>query len=110
MRLSIVFLFLGIGISMANNAYAQHTTLSLNIQNTNIANILEAVEKQTDFSFIYDGSAVDMDWKASVNVTNKSIFDVLNQLFANTDIAYTVVNKKITLCQPNQTIFAEFII
>ena len=97
MRLSVVFLFLSLGIAVANNSYAQNTTLSLDMSNSTIANVLEAVENQTDFSFIYDANVVNINKKVSVSVNEKNIFDVLNKMFGNSDIAYTVVNKKIIL-------------
>lgn len=97
MRLSVVFLFLSLGVAIANNSYAQSTSLSLDMPNSSIANVLEAVENQSDFSFIYDANVVNTNRKVSVNVNNKNIFDLLNKLFGDTDIAYTVVNQKIIL-------------
>ena len=96
MRLSVVFLFLSLGIAVANNSYAQNTTLSLEMSNSTIANVLEAVENQTDFSFIYDANVVNINKKVSVSVNEKNIFDVLNKMFGNSDIAYTVVNKRLS--------------
>lgn len=97
MRLSILFLCLSLSMAVANNSYAQSTALSLDISNSTIANVLEAVESQSEFSFIYDANVVNTNRKVSVNVSNKNIFDILNKLFGDTDIAYTVVNHKIIL-------------
>ena len=97
MRLSVVFFFLSLGIAVAGNTYAQNATLSLDMSNSTIANVLEAVENQTDFSFIYDASIVNTSRKVSVKVDEKNIFDVLNKLFGESDVAYTVVNTKIIL-------------
>lgn len=97
MRLSVVFLFLSLGVSLAAESYAQTTTLSLDMSNSTISDVLEVVENQTDFSFIYDANIVNTKRKVSVNVSDKSIFEILNTLFGNSDIAYTVVNKKIIL-------------
>lgn len=97
MRLSVVFFFLSLGIAVAGNTYAQNATLSLNMSNSTIANVLEAVENQTDFSFIYDANIVNTNRKVSVKVDEKNIFDVLNKLFGDSDVAYTVVNTKIIL-------------
>lgn len=97
MRLSVVFFFLSLGIAVAGNTYAQNATLSLDMSNSTIANVLEAVENQTDFSFIYDASIVNANRKVSLKVDEKNIFDVLNNLFGESDVAYTVVNTKIIL-------------
>ncbi len=43
MRLSVVFFFLSLGIAVAGNTYAQNATLSLDMSNSTIASVLEAV-------------------------------------------------------------------
>ena len=95
MRFLVLSLILSIGVSWAN--YAQSALISIDAQNQTIAEILEAVEQQSEFSFIYDSKSVDTRRKLSVHAENKSIFDVLNQMFTGSDIAYAVINKKIVL-------------
>lgn len=97
MRLICLFLIVNLGISFAATTNAQNTLVSLNVRNNSVSSILEAVEKQTEYSFIYDSKIVDTNWKASIDVENKNVFDVLTQLFSNSDITFTVVNKKIVL-------------
>lgn len=97
LQLSVLFSFLNMEIVWAENTYAQSTLISLKLQNEAITKVLEMVEQQTDFTFVYDSKMINIDKKVSVNVEGQSIFDILNQLFKNTDIAYTVINKKIIL-------------
>ena len=97
MRLILLFLIMFTGVSWAENTYAQNAKISIDAQNQTIANILENVEQQSEFSFIYDSKSVDTERKVSVRAENENIFDVLSQMFAGSDIAYTVVNKKIIL-------------
>ena len=97
MRLLVLSLFISIGVSMANNSYAQNARISIDAQNQTIANVLEAVEQQSDFSFIYDSRAVDTKRIVTVQANEKNIFDVLNQMFSGSDVAYTVINEKIIL-------------
>ncbi|MDR1171689.1 MAG: TonB-dependent receptor [Bacteroidales bacterium] len=97
MRLLVISLFLSIGVTLANHIYAQSTEISIHLSNEAISGILEAVEQQTEFTFIYDSKAVDIKRKVSVSADRRNIFDVLNQMFAGSDIAYTVINKKIIL-------------
>lgn len=97
MKLIILILILLVSVSRAENTNAQNTKISINAQNQTIAEILETVEQQTDFSFIYDSKLVDTERKVSVQADDENIFDVLTQMFVGSDIAYTVVNKKIIL-------------
>jgi len=104
MRLGFLFLILCIGMVNAEESYAQRTKISMNVQNERVSNILEAVENQTDFTFVYDAEAVNVNRRASVDVENQNIFEVLTQLFRNTDVAYTVVNKKIILNKEREVV------
>lgn len=97
MRLICLFLIVNLGVSFASVSNAQNTLVSLNINNNSVASILEAIEKQTEYSFIYDSQVVDANWKTTIDVVNKNLFDVLSQLFSNSDITFTVVDKKIVL-------------
>lgn len=97
MRLVVVFLFLLMSGAITENTYAQTRKVSFRVQNESIANVLEIVEKQTDFIFVYDNENVDVTKKVTLEVEDLSLFDVLNKLFKNTDIAYTIVNEKIIL-------------
>lgn len=96
--LLMLFFFLNIHVALATSTYdKQNSLITLSVNNNNVASILDVLEQQTDYSFVYDTKVVNINWKTSVNVENKNIFDVLNQLFENTGISYTVVNKKIVL-------------
>lgn len=76
---------------------AQRTTLSVNVHNRPVYEILELLEKQTSFSFIYDANVVDVSYQLSLHTQEENIFDILNTIFKNTDIAYTVINQQIIL-------------
>lgn len=39
------------GIVQATNTYAQTTTISLNVENLTVGEILQQIEEKTDFSF-----------------------------------------------------------
>jgi len=97
MRLTILFLLLLVRVCWADNNYAQNAKISIDAQNQNIAEILEAVEQQSEFSFIYDSKTVDTKRKVSVQADEENIFDVLSQMFSGSEIAYTVINNKIIL-------------
>lgn len=92
MRLSILFFFISIGFVMAESSYAQVTEISLSAHNQPIGAVLDAVESQSDFSFIYDSKLVNTTRKVTVEVKNKNIFDILNQLFSGSDVVYTVIH------------------
>lgn len=96
-----LLLCIPIGNIWASSSYAQITTLSLNMNQKPIVEILEIIEKQTDFHFFYNSRLVNVDRKVSVNVNQANVFAVLDQMFDKTDVVYKVVNTDVILSVNN---------
>ena len=62
------------------------------ISGKTLAQILDMIEQQTPYSFIYDAQVIDLSVPVRDNWEGKTLFDLLYLLFKDTDIAYTVVN------------------
>jgi len=107
MKLSLVFLLLSFHVALSENVYAQRTLLSLDLKNRKIADVLDEIERQSAFRFFYNGELVDVESTTSVKANRKDVFAVLNQLFSNTDIAYTVIEKDIILKRKEKKIAPE---
>lgn len=71
--------------------------LKTDIPGKTLAQILDMIEQQTPYSFIYDAQVIDLSVPVRDNWEGKTLFDLLYLLFKDTDIAYTVVNKQIIL-------------
>ena len=71
--------------------------LKTDISGKTLAQILDMIEQQTPYSFIYDAQVIDLSVSVRDNWEGKTLFDLLYLLFKDTDIAYTVVNKQIIL-------------
>ncbi len=97
MRATLVILLIGIGQSFAIDLYAQNKRLTLNMSNVSIKSVLEIIENQSDYFFMYEARNVDVDKKVTISVENESIPEILNNLFTNTNITYKIVNHQIAL-------------
>lgn len=62
-----------------------------------LADVLDRIEQETHYSFIYDARAIDLAALVKENLEGRTIFDLLYNLFHATDIVYTVVNDQIVL-------------
>lgn len=96
MRIVSMMLFLSTEIIYANS-YAEQTSLSLKLKNATITQVLESIEKQTEFHFYYNNSLIDSEKKVSIDMMDVDVFAVLDKLFANTNVNYKVINKDIIL-------------
>ena len=101
MRLSLLLFLFGAFNLIASNSYSQKTKLSLDIKQSTVDQVLRQIEKQSEFYFLYNNKLVDVNRKVDIHVKNKKINDVLNDLFAGTDVGYLVMDRQIILSPKN---------
>lgn len=97
MRIAFILLLVGILQTMATNAYSQKTKLSMDFSNAELVNVLDRIETQTDFFFLYNEKLIDTNRKVTINVKDQGIEEVLKSLFAGTDVRYSIIDRKIIL-------------
>lgn len=97
MRIAFILLLVGILQTTANNAYSQKTKLSIDFSNAELVNVLDQIENQTDFFFLYNEKLIDTSRKVTISVKDQGIEEVLKSLFAGTGVRYSIVDRKIIL-------------
>ena len=97
MKLSVFLLICSIGLVQAADSYAQKATVSLEMRNQTVKEVLDEIEEQSDFSFFFNIKHVDLQRKVSVVANKSDIFKVLDNIFAGTNVHYSIVDKKIIL-------------
>ena len=97
MRLSVFLLFVTIAQVWAIDSYSQVTRLSLNLKDTRVIDVLGEIENKTEFFFLFNQKLLDVERKVDIEVWNRKIDDVLNELFAGTNVNYLVMNRQIVL-------------
>lgn len=97
MRITVVLLFCILFQSHAEKLYSQSAKISLNLQNTTVEEILNTIEENSEYSFLYNSKLVNVDRKASVSAKEKTIGSVLSELFDNSDVQYRFEDKQIVL-------------
>lgn len=70
--------------------YAQRVTLDM--QNSNIHNVLEEIRKQTNYDFSYDTDLFNNAEKVNIHVKGATIEQVLDKCFANQPYSYEIRN------------------
>jgi TonB-linked SusC/RagA family outer membrane protein len=97
MRLSIILLLIAVNCMWGSESYSQKTKLTLDFQNTKVSSVLDKIEDESEFFFLYSNKLVDVNRKVNISVNKKKIGHILNELFANTDVTYMVMNRQIVL-------------
>jgi len=79
------------------SVYSQQTKLNLNVQKTMVKDVLKLIEDQSEFSFMYNASKIDVNREVDLQVEKTSVEDILKKIFAGEDVAFTVINKNIII-------------
>lgn len=101
MKLSLIICLVAFSQIFAGTGYSQSTRLSLQLKNATIREILETIENQSEFFFMYNGSIIDVNQRVSVKADNALINDLLNQILSGTGISYKIDNRQIALTAVN---------
>lgn len=99
MKLLSVMLLLSVNVGFAAHTYAQETTLSLDFENRKVVEVLDEIEKQSEFRFYYNSKLVDVDRAVSVKVKRRTVFSILDEMFTGHGVEYKVLDKDIILTQ-----------
>ena len=97
MRIAVIIMIFGILQVRANDAYSQNTRLSLNFSETELVKVLDKIESESEFFFLYNEKLLDTERKVNINEKDQLIGKILDDLFANTDVKYTIIDRKIIL-------------
>ena len=99
MKLSAILLFVFAGLTLATESYSQSTFLDINAKNKTVQDVLDEIEKQSEYHFFYNNKQVNTSRIVTVKSSKKTVFNILDQLFSETDISYKVLEKSIILSQ-----------
>lgn len=97
MRAVLLFLFLGIGVSLASNSYSQETLFSISVNNKSVKDVFKQIENNSEFIIFYMDNTVDLNRKVNLDVKNQSVEAILNSIFRNTDNVFTVKDRQIII-------------
>ena len=97
MRITAFLLLFSVIQVMGENSYSQNTRLSLNLKDVSIENVLDEIESQSEFYFVFNQKLVNVERKVDINAKNERIKDILANLFDSEDINCMVLNRQILL-------------
>lgn len=90
----LLFLFLGIGNSFATGNI-QDQKLSVKAEQATFDQIVSVIENQSDYVFFYKSSDVDRNIVYNVDLENRTIHEILDQLTKNSSLIYRISGKYI---------------
>jgi iron complex outermembrane receptor protein len=94
MKISFLLLLIGI-LPITANTYAQNQTFNFNEQGISIRELFKKIESTSNFRFFYSDVIANIDQKVNVNLENKNIADILDNLLMGTNLTYKVLENNL---------------
>ncbi|MDG5800249.1 TonB-dependent receptor [Marinilabiliaceae bacterium ANBcel2] len=97
MKLFLVMFFTVSFYAFADTSYSQDAKVSVNMEKALIKDVLHEIENASEFYFVYNNQLVDVNRRVNVDAQEQRIVDVLNEIFINEEVEYTVLGHQIVL-------------
>ncbi len=94
---SLFFFCLGIIQVFAVDSYSQQAKFSMNFERTKLESVLNEIENQSDYYFLYNQDYVDVDQLVNIQAKDQKIEQLLSQLLESTGIDFSIQNRQIVL-------------
>jgi len=77
--------------------YSQHTRINLQVDRKEVREVLRQIEDQSDYSFMYNASQLDVKRLVTIDVDNREISEILDLLFEGQQVSYKIMERHIIL-------------
>ncbi|MCD8178477.1 MAG: TonB-dependent receptor [Tannerellaceae bacterium] len=104
MKLSTLFLIIGINLATAASGYSQSMLLTLKMNEKTLREVFNEIEQNSEYIFFYNDKAVNIHRKVSIDVVNQHIENILDQLFRETDNTYRIDDRQVYIARNQQAI------
>ncbi len=96
MKLITLLLFVAV-FQLSASTYSQTTRLKISGQKLSLGEIIEGIEKQSEFSFFYNVNQIDLSKQVDIDADNQFVNEILDKILVGTGMTYTINNKLIVI-------------
>lgn len=97
MRLSVFLILVGILSAHATISSSQNVRITIAEKTLSLDKLINEIEKQTDYLFVYGENDIDLKQTVKVDARNKSVSEVLDSAFKTLGITYELSKNYISL-------------
>ena len=83
--------------SHTNMLYAQSQSFTIEMTNTTVKGVFDYIEANSEFVFLYDKNAINLNKQVNMNVKGRPIQDVLDEVLEGQDVVYEINDRQIAL-------------
>ena len=97
MRLTFLLMLVGIFQVIGKPTYSQEAKLTLNFNDRPVIEVLDEIEDNSEFYFLFNQKLVDVNRRVQINVENADIDKVLDIVFDGTNTEFKIIDRQIIL-------------
>ncbi len=101
MKLNVFLLLVFALQSWAATSYSQQNRLTLNLQNVKVLDVLNHIEEESNYYFLFNRDLIDVDRIVSISADQEQIQKVLENLFSVTNVKFVISDRQIVLTTEN---------
>lgn len=103
MNITALLVSFGIINVMALSTYSQDAKVSLDITDASLESVLDEIENQSEFYFLFNQKLIDTTRKVRLTAKDEKIDKILSKLFKGTNVNYIVFDRQIVLTTSSAT-------
>jgi len=107
MKITLLLFFLGATSAFSSNSYSQNVKVTLALKDATVKEVFKAIEQQTEFIFFYQDQELDLTRSVSINCKDKSVTEVLDELFKGLDNVYVIRDRQIAIGRSQKKIESQ---
>jgi TonB-linked SusC/RagA family outer membrane protein len=92
---AFLLVFSAIQVSASN--YSETTKLSMRLKNASIETVLNQIEDQSEFYFVYNEKQLNVNRKVDVDFSDARVETILDDILENTGMSYKVIDRQIII-------------
>ena len=97
MRLSVLLILIASIQVIAEPGYSQNARLSFKMEDVTVKEVLEKIELNSEFYFLYSSKMIDVNRKVNIQARNDKIKPILASLFKDNNVEYHIIDRQIIL-------------
>ncbi|KOH42781.1 TonB-dependent receptor [Sunxiuqinia dokdonensis] len=101
--MKFILLLLLLTVHSFGSVYSQSTKLSVDLHNVTTVQILEAIESQTEFKFLYNDDLLDANKYHNIKYKNKTVEEILDEILAGTGNSYSIMANRLIVITPSDS-------
>lgn len=96
MKITAFLLFCGVLNLIAGSSYSQNTKISLDMKDATVENVLNRIEDESEFYFLFNHELINVERRIDVFANNQPIKEILEGIFTD-EVSFIVSDRQIVL-------------